>query len=258
MTGVFNIDDDIPMEAPFLQLKTWKTIQFNDSTHTRLKEMIRSGQTPIKKKTGGQETVLKLLHTHFTKKNLKIDPSGVIMIKQKQGHYDGYSISVPTSIFPGLVYAYHNKCSHPTKSQMLKLMSRYFYCPGMQSIIDRVTDSCLQCVATSRIPKEVIPDSTTIPQGIGTRFSADVLERLGQNILLAKDDLSHYASAVLVEDQTANNLRQGIIQTLAPLVSNNGATLRLDCTLAFKSIAANQVHDVVLKKLNIMIELGDP
>ena len=160
LTGVFNIDDNIPIEAPFLQLKTWKTIQFNDSTHTRLKELIRNGQTPIKKKTGGQETVLKLLHTHFTKKSLKNDPSGVIMIKQKHGHYDGYSISVPTSIFPGFVYAYHNKCSHPTKSQMLKLMSRYFYCPGMQNIIDKVTDSCLQCVATSKIPKEVIPDSS--------------------------------------------------------------------------------------------------
>ena len=73
--------------------------------------------------TGGEETVLIHLFNMFQKKALKLDTSGVIMVRTKDGHYDGYAISVPTSVFPGLCYAFHNRHAHPTKTQMFKLLS---------------------------------------------------------------------------------------------------------------------------------------
>ena len=243
--------------APFLQTSTWLDIQKNDSTHEKLSSLIRNGQAPEKKRTGGENTVLKNLHNLFMRGNLKVDSQGLILVRQKDGFKEGYVISVPSSIFPGLCFAYHHKQSHPTKHQMMKLLSRYYYTTGMQTIIEKVTDSCLMCMSTRKLPKPLLEDSTTIPQGVGTSFCADVLERCNQNILLTKDELSHFATAVLLPDQTSQNLRQGLIQTVTPYVSETGAKIRVDAAPGFASIAKNQGNDVIFSRLKLKLELGD-
>ena len=123
---------------------------------------------------------------------------------------------------------------------MLKLISRYYFCTGMATTIEKISNSCLQCLATAKLPKEILADSTTIPDGIGTSFSYDVLERHLQRIMLTKEDLTHYASAVLLPDQTAMSLRQGLVQTIAPLAHPDGAKVRVDNAPGFQSIIANQ------------------
>ena len=238
--NILNITDDKSTQVPYLQLKTWAHIQANDSTHTRLTKLIKTGQSPLKKKTGGEETILKHLFNLFQKKMIKLDNSGVILVKSKGGHFDGYSISVPTSVFPALCFAFHNRNAHPSKTQMLKLISRYYFCTGMATTIEKISNSCLQCLATAKLPKEILADSTTIPDGIGTSFSYDVLERHLQRIMLTKEDLTHYASAVLLPDQTAMSLRQGLVQTIAPLAHPDGAKVREDNAPGFQSIIANQ------------------
>ena len=245
-------------EAPFLQTKTWVDIQKNDPTHAKLASLIRDGQAPERKKTGGANTVLKNLHTLFMKGNLKIDSSGLILVRAQHGFKEGFVISVPQTIFPGLCFAHHNRTSHPSKYQMYKLLSRYYYTTGMQSIIDKVTESCLLCTSTRKLPKPLLSDSTTIPQGIGTSFSADVLERSNQKILIVKEDLTHFASSTLIEDQTSATLRQGLIQNITPYISETGAKVRVDAGPGFVSIAQNQESDEVLKRLNLRIEVGDP
>ena len=241
--NILTISTNFTEDAPFLQLKTWKHIQANDQTHMQLTNLIRTGQLPQKKKTGGEETTLKHLFTLFTKKQLKIDVSGVIMIKSKDRYFDGYSISVPSNVFPGLIFAFHNKASHPTKSQMFKLTSRYYFFTGMISIIEKVTQLCLQCLSTAKLPKELMEDSTTIPIGIGTSFCSDVLERLQQKIMVTKEGLTHFTAAVILLDQTSETLWQGLVQTIAPLISPNGGSVRLDSAPSFQSIAANQEND---------------
>ena len=243
--------------APFLQTSTWLDIQKNDPTHEKLSALIRNGQAPERKRTGGENTVLKNLHNLFMRGNLKVDSQGLILIRQKDGFKEGYVISVPSSIFPGLCFAYHHKQSHPTKHQMMKLLSRYYYTTGMQTIIGKVTDSCLMCMSTRKLPKPLLEDSTTIPQGVGTSFCADVLERCNQNILLTKDELSHFVAAVLLPDQTSQNLRQGLIQTITQYVSETGAKIRVDAAPGFASIAKNQDDDVIFTRLKLRLELGD-
>ena len=257
LSKVFTMEETLPMEAPFLQLKTWKTIQMNDSVHSRLHALIKNGQIPLKKKTGGEETLLKNLHTMFTKRGLIVDHSGVIMVKVKNGHFNDHAISVPRNLFPGIVFAFHNKHAHPTKSQMLRFIGRYYYCTGMADIIEKVTDSCLRCTSTKKLPKELLTDSTSIPAGIGTDFSSDVLERQSQCIFVTKDNLSHFAAAVIIPDQTTASLRQGIVQTTSPMISSQGAKVRVDAAPGFKSLAASQEHDTVMKQLNLKIEIGD-
>ena len=127
----------------------------------------------------------------------------------------------------------------------------------MQTIIEKITDSCLKCVSTRKLPRPLLKDSTNIPQGVGTSFYADVLEWCDQNILLTKDELSHFAAAVLLPDQTSQNLRQGLIQTVTPYVSETGAKIRVDAAPGFASIAKNQDDDVIFTRLKLRLELGD-
>ena len=200
---------------------------------------------------------MKHLFNLFQKKMLKVDGSGVILVRSKDGHFNGFSISVPTSVFPGLCFAFHNRHAHPTKTQMYKLLSRYYFCTGMMTVIEKISNTCLQCLATAKLPKAITEDTTTIPTGIGTAFSSDILERQQQKIMLTKEDLTHYATAVLLPDQTASSLRQGLVQTIAPLINSRGGKVRVDNAPGFQSIAASQDTDAILTSLKLKIDLGD-
>ena len=111
--------------APFLQTSTWLDIQCNDSTHSCLKNLIKTGQGPERKKTGGEETVLKHLHGLYMKDNLKIDKNWLVLVRAQHGFMDWFVISVSTNIFPGLCFTHHHWASHPTKFQMMKLLKCY-------------------------------------------------------------------------------------------------------------------------------------
>ena len=43
LDGIFTAEDGVTLEAPYLQLKTWKIIQMNDSVHSRLHTLIKNG-----------------------------------------------------------------------------------------------------------------------------------------------------------------------------------------------------------------------
>ena len=214
--------------APYLQMKTWKTIQMNDPIHSRLMHLIKTGQEPEKKKTGGEFTTLKHLHTLFMRNSLKIHKSGVIVVKTKFGHFDGYSISVPEQIFKGLAF-----------------------------IVDTISDACLQCLATQKLPKALIPETLTIPQGLGTNYSANVLERCGQIIFVCKESLSHFVTCSLASDQTIPSMRDALIASVAPTISMTGATVRLDSAPAFLSMSKSLKDDPALSSLRLSITIGD-
>ena len=262
---IFKIDDDGEAEefvkdeetVPWLQLKTWKTIQMNDPVHTKLMTLIKTGQEPEKRKTGGDFTILKHLHTLYVRNSLKIHRS-VIMVKTKTGAFDGYSISVPENLFKGLAFAFHNRLHHPKKTQLEKLMSRYFFVTAMPAAIEQVTDNCLQCLSTKRLPKALVPETTTIPQGFGTRYSGDVMERCGQSIFICKEILSQFVTTTITPDQTIPSMRDAIVTATAPTISMSGAEIRLDSAPAFQSIAKNLEKDPIFDMLKLKISLGEP
>ena len=265
-SAIFKINDDgaadtffeVPENVPFLQLRTWRTEQKNDSVHSKLVTLMHNGQEPERRKTGGMFTTLKHLHGLYMKNNLKLHKSGVVMVRSKSGHFDGFSISVPEALFKGLCYMFHARLGHPKKSQLEKFMGRYFYVPGMPAVIDQITTSCLQCLATAKLPKPLLQQSTTIPSGPGTSFSADVLERKNQSIFVCKDSFTQHVSSCIAEDQTVPQMRQAIITSTSPFISMAGATLKLDSAPSFQSIASNQSRDPELKLLKLKIETSRP
>ena len=243
---------------PYTQRRTWLGTQLQDSVHTNLKKLISTSQLPEKRKTRGDATKLKQLHTLYAKNELKIDSKdGLVMIKHPEGHFGGWVISIPYQLFPGLANALHITLQHPSRGQLATLMARYFYCPGHTAIIHEVTDGCSVCRSLQRLPKSLLVDTTEKVSALGTEFAVDVMERNSQRIFLAREKLSQFTWLLLIENQTKETLRTAILQTILPWAHQSGATVRCDGATGFTSLASesNQA-DSILAKNKIRIDVG--
>ena len=244
---------------PLIQVKTWIGIQLNNSVLTRLRRLVDTGQHPEKKKTKGENTVLKRLYNMYQAGDLVIRRDGLIVAKARDGHFGGFVIVAPAEILTGVAFALHVKLSHPSKGQLAALMSRYFYCTGAPAIIQTVTDSCVQCRSTAQIPKEFAQDLTEKVEALGTDFSVDVIERNRQKIFLAREKLSQHTWLEIIEDQTASSLRTALIRTILPWTHPAGATVRCDGAAAFSSLATEaRTAESTFHDYNIRLEVGRP
>ena len=149
MVGKVTVEDieQGRFKMPFTQKKAWLKVQAQDKTHQQLSWLINTSQTPEKRKTKGENTKLKLLHNLYKNGSLKIDSDGLVTVTNTG---NTQAISVPTDIYPGLLQAIHLKFNHPSKAQMQRLSSRYFYSPGQARIIDEISNKCSVCAAACR------------------------------------------------------------------------------------------------------------
>ena len=240
---------------PLTQRKTWVDVQAKDSTMEKFKHLVRIGQSPNKHKTKGEHTVIKKLYRLYVAGDLMIDDKdGAVLVKAKEGAYSGHALVVPLSIYPGLIHTLHIRLDHPSKSQLMALTQRYFYCHGFQAIIEQVTDSCLQCASVKKLPKVLLNDTTETNSSCGLQFAADVMEQHSQKVLIIREKLTQYMWAALVDDQKADTLETALLSMILPIVPSGGAVVRTDGGTAFQSLAART--DTELAKHSIKIELG--
>ena len=234
------------MQMPLTQRNSWKNMQRRDPVHSKLLDLINTQQLPEARKTNGIHTKLKLLHRQYTQGKLFIDTDGLIMVKTPDGMFKNSVISIPPALFPGLVSALHVQLDHPGTNQMSNLISRYFYAPGWRTIVSETNDNCHQCVAMKKLPKVLLQDSSTSPRCLASNFSADVIERYTQKILVVRETLSHYTRAAIVADQTADCLKQALLSLVTDLIPESGAEIRVDNAPAFQTLH----KEASTKKLN--------
>ena len=239
---------------PLTQRKVWTDIQSKDSAIEKFKHLAKIGQSPNKHKTKGEHTVIKKLYRLFVAGDVMIDKDGAVLVKAKDGAYSGYAMVVPTSIYPGLMHTLHIRLDHPSKSQLTALTQRYFYCHGFQSIIEQVTESCLQCASVKKLPKVLLQDTTEATDTCGLQFAADVMEQHQQKVLLVREKLTQMTWATLIEDQKADTLETALLTMILPITPSGGAVIRTDGGTGFQSLAMR--GDTELAKNNIKIELG--
>ena len=134
---------------------------------------------------------LKLIHNLYSQGKLVVR-NGMIMIKSPGRHFGDMVISVPPSMYPGLANALHMRFDHPSKNQLANLLARYFYTPGWRAIIDELSEACHQCRALRKLPKVLIEDTHSTPDLIAAKFSADVIERESQKILVVREHVSQF------------------------------------------------------------------
>ena len=176
--GKITVDDIEKGNAtmPFIQRAAWLKVQKKDKMHQQLTWLLDTSQSPDKKKTKGDNTVLKRLHNLYKKGSLKKAQDGLITITNLEPDgYNSQAISVPTAIYPGLIQALHLKLNHPSKLQLMKLSNRYFYSPGTARIVEEITKNCNVCAALKQLPSELFSESTQKTEMFGSNYSADVI-----------------------------------------------------------------------------------
>ena len=168
-------------KMPFTQKSAWAKVQAQDYAHKTLYKLIETSGISERKKTTGDYTKVKRLHNLFRNGQLKIDREGLTTISHiDTAGNETRAISVPQTFFPGLVQSLHIKLQHPSKAQMQRLISRYFYCPGHTRIINDVVSNCDLCRSLQELPKELFSESTEPNPVFGRNYSADVIKKDGQ------------------------------------------------------------------------------
>ena len=246
------------IKMPHSQRPAWKNVQSQDHVHRMLLDLVRDSKIPEKKKRKGDFTRVKRLHNLYRTGQVKIDHDGFVTVK----HTDAvgnvyYAISVPANFYPGLVQALHIKLNHPSKSQLLRLMSRHFYCAGQARIIEEITSACTLCASLRELPKELFSQSTTLNPVFGATFSADVIKKDGQLVFLCREKLSQFTFTKIISDETADSLRDAIVAAVIDLIPETGTMVQVDCAPGLQTLAAEAKLDgSILKKLGITIDLG--
>ena len=243
---------------PFAQKKAWTDLQHNDNVHNTVRYLVKVGQRPNKHKTKGDNTLIKHLYGYFIEGKLKVDDEGTILVKVPQGHFNGFALSIPSTYAPGLIQALHFRMQHPSKAQLTALVSRYFHTIGLQRLISEVSDNCHQCLALRPLPKSLTEPSTTIPTVLGSRFSADVIERHSQKLLAIRESLSSFTMLKVIPDQTALTLKDYTLEAILPLVPVTGAVVRVDGATAWQSLEVeSKAGKGIWGRYNIKVEVGN-
>ena len=90
---------------------------------------------------------------------------------------------------------------------------------------------------------------------MGVKFSADVVKRFSQCILLIREDITSYTVGTIIADEKAVTLREGILLLMSQVRSQLGphTQIRTDPATSLRAL----IKDGMLEKHNLHIELGD-
>ena len=150
------------------------------------------------------------------------------------------AISVPHNFFPGLVSSLHIKLQHPSKAQMLRLISRYFHCSGQARIVYEVVSNCELCRSLQELPKELFSESTEQTPVFGRNFSADIFKKDRQLIVLCGKKLTQFMTSKIIPDETADSLRDAIMASTIESMPESGESFRWIVLRAFRCWQRNQ------------------
>ena len=260
MVGKVTVEDieQGKINMPYTQRAAWLKVQMQDKTHQQLSWLIETSQTPEKKKTKGENTKLKLLHNLYKNGSLKKTSDGLITVTHvDMDRGNTQAISVPSDMYPGLIQALHLKLNHPSKAQMQRVSSRYFYSPGHTRIMEEISNNCSVCASLKQLPAELFSEITVENETFASNFSADVIKREGQKILLCREKLSQFTITCIITDETADSLREALVSSTVEMIPATGTTIQVDEAPAFQTLKfESESNGSVLKKLGISVDLG--
>ena len=163
-------------------------------------------------------------------------------------------ILVPDVYVPGIVQSLHLKQDHPSPHQLHKQMSRHFFAIGLAKSVSDITQACDTCTRLKLLPRQVHQSTTTKNDTFGTTFSADVLVEKKQHILLCREKLSQHTTTFILQDETKESVKEGLISCLLHLIPESGAIVQVDAGPSLVSLA--QDSDSVLSAYNIKLDVG--
>ena len=236
----------------FLNRQAWKNIQDKDPACKQAIKCLQSGQTPSKKPGKMHNNVRKYVSkATVAKDNVLVVQGNIPMTTNKTER-----IVIPADFVDAIVTQVHLKFQHPAKAQLVNILNRYFFANGIQAAVDNLYSSCQLCQAAMKIPKVLNEfKNTTNATHPGTHFGVDIMKRAKQKIVVARDMFSSFVTAMFIEREDKDSLRDAIVQLVSPIRIKEQIVIRTDNATGFQALACN---DKKLSDLHITIELSDP
>ena len=111
--------------------------------------------------------------------------------------------------------------------------------------IEEMYKNCYKCSITQKLPKDLIQhESKQCVEGPHTHFNADVIKRACQTILTVKDHFSSFQSAILIESEKSEDLKNGLILLLSSMRRPNSVTVTVDNAPGFSSLITKKDKDL--------------
>ena len=237
---------------PFTTRSSWLQLQRNCSDLKHVYHLLRDGRVPSKKRKGLTDVRRYLRYCRLS----SFPSDGLIVVDRNEPLGSARQrIVVPRGILDGLLTALHLQLSHPSKHQLKLVFNRAFYALDSEAALCRVSNSCHTCKSLQKVPSMFREQSTSVPDRIGSWFSADVIKREGQLILLVRENVTSYSDALFIASESAESLKEGlarIINKFRPL-AGTPLCVRVDGATGFQSLC----NDRLLRSLNINLEVGE-
>ena len=160
---------------------------------------------------------------------------------------------IPNALAAGLISALHLRLGHPTKTQFKKSWGRYVFAINSEKFIDGCTQSCSLCTSLKSLPRELFKQSTSqVPDTIGKVFSADIIPRENQEIMVLFDVFSSFVVGQLLPNEQHDTLQQSLIQLSSNYKHPDGCIIRVDNAPGFLAIR----DDKLLQSVGIELDFG--
>ena len=239
----------------FSNRAAWKSAQEANQACTVAKQMLTSGKPPPKAigKTSGEywNDVRQYC------RDASVSKDGLLVVRSapdvNSGNIPRDRIVVPKPLVAALLYHTHNHHDqHPARTQQKSLFQRQFYAISLDKHINLLYKNCYKCSVIMKLPKETIPNETkTCVENPQTHFHADVIKRATQNILTIRDHFSSFQDAILINSESAKDLKEGLIILTSAMRRPKEIFISVDNSPGFKTLLANNDED--LKRLEITI-----
>lgn len=241
-------------KVPYSTKYSWKKIQQSCSDLSVVHKLLTTGAS-LPKKNKKLTTVRRYMNCGISVLTNNLE--GLLVIKQSTPFkHTSVRVVIPKAASDGLLTALHLELNHPSTSQLKQVFTRGFFCLDLSEKARIVSEQCFTCAALKNIPATYHEQSTSIPADtIAKKFSADVVRRSSQFILLVREDITSYTDATIVRNEQAETLRDGLVLLLSRLKSLIGSTsiIRTDPATALQTLH----NDGSLQKFNLRIELGE-
>ncbi len=130
----------------YLNRTVWKSSQIGCNDLKRVHAHLTQGTRPTKKQTNQRDVKTYLQHVSPAQDGLLVATANVPF------NHSHERIVVPRNLAHGLVTALHLRFNHPKRSQMAKLMNRYYFILDMDTVISTVHSNCQQCASLDTLP----------------------------------------------------------------------------------------------------------
>ena len=197
---------------PFYNKNAWKSAQQNCPALRKTHTYMVNGTRPSRK----------VKHITDVRRYLEVctlNGDGLLVCRKSDPYmFQRELIVVPADVLNGLLTALHIYFNHATLLQLKKIFHRYFFALNTQPSLESVVDSCMQCTALKKVPKEVFTQtSSPSAEAPGQSFAADVIRRSKQCIFAIRDIHTSFTVASLIPDEKSSTLQSALITSTASI-----------------------------------------